>query len=57
MKDKVLREECLEYIVNSANEHGLLAEQTNIDKNENWVIGLAWSHAMFISMLIDEYYK
>ena len=57
IKDKVLRQECLEYIVNSANEHGLLAEQTNIDKNENWVIGLAWSHAMFISMLIDEYYK
>ena len=39
----------IDFIVNSANEHGLIGEQ--IDNNTmqpNWVIGLAWAHAMFI---------
>lgn len=45
--------ECLRFIVNSANHLGLLAEQANSDLNERWVIGLGWSHAMFIGMLID----
>lgn len=39
----------IDFIVNSANEHGLIGEQ--IDNNAmqpNWVIGLAWAHAMFI---------
>ena len=46
-KQKV--QECFEFIVKSANEHGLLGEQ--IDNNTmqpNWVIGLAWAHAMFL---------
>ena len=41
--------ECIDFIINSANEHGLIGEQ--IDNNTmkpNWVIGLAWAHAMFI---------
>ena len=38
--------------VNSATETGLLAEQANSDLNEKWVIGLGWSHAMFIDMLV-----
>ena len=42
-------QECIEFVVNSANEHGLLAEQIdNETMTPNWVIGLAWSHAMFI---------
>ena len=42
-------QECLDFIVKSSNEYGFLGEQ--VDNNEmkpNWVIGLAWSHAMFI---------
>ena len=45
-------QECIDFIVNSANEHGLLGEQ--VDNNQmkpNWVIGLAWSHAMFLLSL------
>lgn len=44
--------ECLQFIINSANPLGLLAEQANSDLNEKWVIGLGWSHAMFIGMLV-----
>ena len=46
-KEKV--DQCIEFIVNSANKHGFIGEQ--IDNNTlepNWVIGLAWAHAMFI---------
>ena len=46
-KEKV--EQGIEFIVNSANQHGFIGEQ--IDNNTlepNWVIGLAWAHAMFI---------
>ena len=49
IKDKTKAKECIDFVVRSANEHGLLGEQ--VDNNEmkpNWVIGLAWSHAMFI---------
>ena len=35
--------------MNSCNEHGLLAEQVdNKTMTSNWVIGLGWSHAMFV---------
>ena len=50
--EKKKAQECIEYIVNSANQHGLIGEQ--IDNNTmqpNWVIGLAWAHAMFILSL------
>ncbi len=41
--------ECIEFVVNTANEHGFLAEQvSNEEPGSNWVNGLAWSHAMFI---------
>ena len=45
--------ECLRFIVNSATPLGLLPEQANSDLNETWVIGLGWSHAMFIGLLLD----
>lgn len=51
--DQKKANECLKFIVNSANSLGLLAEQANSDLNETWVIGLGWSHAMFIGMLVD----
>lgn len=49
--------ECLRFVTNSATELGLLAEQANSDLNEKWVIGLGWSHAMFINLLEALYKK
>lgn len=45
-------EEAMEFILNTATEHGFLSEQVdNKSMKANWVIGLAWSHAMFITVL------
>ena len=45
-------QECINFIVNSCNEHGFLGEQIdNQEMKPNWVIGLAWAHAMFILSL------
>ena len=42
-------QECIDFVVNSANEHGFLAEQVdNNTMQPTWVNALAWSHAMFI---------
>lgn len=50
--DKKQAEECLRFVVKTATKHGFLAEQVDNSKLEsNWVIGLAWSHAMFILAL------
>ena len=50
--------ECFNFVVNSATKHGFLGEQVNNEKIEPcWVIGLTWSHAMFIIIfgkLIDK---
>ena len=44
--------ECIEFVVKSCNEHGLLGEQVdNSTLEPNWVVGLGWSHAMFILSL------
>ena len=51
--DNKSAKDCMKFIVNSANSLGLLPEQSNSDLNQTWVIGLGWSHAMFIGMLID----
>lgn len=51
------REE-LKFVVQSATELGLIAEQ--VDNNTlkpNWVIGLGWAHAMFITVLNELYGK
>ncbi|MCI9016280.1 MAG: hypothetical protein HFJ53_03825 [Clostridia bacterium] len=50
--NKEKAKECLDFVINSASQHGFLAEQ--IDNNTMqpaWVIGLGWSHAMFIILL------
>lgn len=44
--------ECLNFVVASSTKHGFLAEQVDNNLMEaNWVIGLGWSHAMFILVL------
>ena len=44
--------ECFEFVVKTATEHGYLAEQIdNSTIQAKWVIGLGWSHAMFIDVL------
>ena len=44
--------ECFEFVVKSATEHGYLPEQVdNRTMQAKWVIGLGWSHAMFIDVL------
>lgn len=43
---------CINFVTNTATKHGFLAEQ--IDNNtmtSKWVIGLGWSHAMYIIAL------
>ena len=51
--DKKRYEECLKFAINSATNLGLLPEQCSNDFTERWVIGLAWSHVMFLGMLIN----
>ncbi len=49
-KDDAL--ECFNFVVNTSYEHGFLAEQIdNITLKAKWVIGLSWSHAMFVIVL------
>lgn len=44
--------EKFEFVVNSCSEYGLLGEQVdNKTMKPAWIIGLAWSHAMFIIVL------
>lgn len=46
---KAKAEECIRFIVESTNEHGFIGEQIdNSTMQPNWVIGLAWAHAMFV---------
>lgn len=44
--------ECFDFVVNSATKHGFLAEQVENGNMESvWVVGLCWSHAMFVIVL------
>ena len=44
--------ECFEFVVRSASSHGFLGEQVNNETMQpSWIIGLTWSHAMFINVL------
>lgn len=52
-KDKA--KECMNFIVKSGTKLGILPEQSNSDLNQTWVIGLGWSHAMFIKLLRELY--
>lgn len=49
-KDDALQ--CFNFVVNTACDNGLLAEQIdNVTLKPKWVLGLSWSHAMFIITL------
>lgn len=44
--------ECFDFVVKSASKHGFLGEQVNNETMEPcWVIGLTWSHAMYVITL------
>lgn len=43
--------ETVSYVLRTVNENDLLPEQMNNDTKQRWVIGLGWSHAMFIIVL------
>ncbi|MBR3132587.1 MAG: hypothetical protein IKG42_00660 [Clostridia bacterium] len=44
--------ECFEFVAKSCSVHGFLGEQVNNETfTPAWVIGLTWSHAMFIIVL------
>lgn len=44
--------EAFSFVTNSASGHGFLGEQvSNEEMKPNWVIGLTWSHAMYIIIL------
>lgn len=44
--------ECYNFVINSASELGFLGEQVdNNTMKPAWVTGLAWSHAMFVTLL------
>ena len=50
--EKTKARECFNFVVNSSNQHGFLPEQVNNQTMDAaWVIGLGWSHAMFIDVL------
>ena len=44
--------ECFEFVVKSASGHGFLGEQVNNETMKPmWVIGLTWSHALYVITL------
>ena len=46
--------ECFEFVTKSATKLGFLSEQVdNKTMKPNWVIGLGWSHAMYIITLAE----
>lgn len=50
--------ECFDFAIIGSNQHGLLPEQVDNDTMDPaWVIGLGWSHAMFINVLEKLYAK
>lgn len=51
-KDYKKAKECLDFVISSSTKHGFLPEQVNNQTmTPAWVIGLAWSHAMFVIVL------
>lgn len=50
--EKQKAKECFDFVIKTSTEHGFLAEQVNNSTMQpDWVIGLGWSHAMFIKTL------
>lgn len=54
--EKKKARECISFVADTSTELGLLGEQVdNNTMQANWVIGLGWSHAMFIIALWSLY--
>ncbi len=52
--EKKKAKECFDFVTNSSSDLGLLAEQVdNSSMKPSWVIGLGWSHAMYIITLAE----
>ena len=52
IKDYKKAKECFDFVLKTSTKHGFLAEQVENSKMESdWVIGLGWSHAMFVIVL------
>ena len=52
--DKKKAKECIEFVTHSATELGFIAEQVdNSTMKANWIIGLGWSHAMYIIAITE----
>lgn len=50
--EKKKAKECFEFVVKTASPYGLLGEQVNNETMQpSWIIGLTWSHAMFVIVL------
>ena len=56
--EKKKAKECFDFVVKTAGKYYFLGEQVNNETlKPNWVIGLGWSHAMFIIVLEKLYGK
>ena len=56
--EKKKAKETFDFVIKTAGKHYLLGEQVNNETlKPNWVIGLGWSHAMFIIVLEKLYGK
>lgn len=54
IKDNNLEEarKCFDFVIKSCSKHGFLGEQiNNFTMKPAWIVGLGWSHAMFINVL------
>lgn len=50
--EKKKAKETFDFVIKTAGKHDLLGEQVDNDMlKPNWVLGLAWSHAMFVIVL------
>ncbi len=57
IKEYKKAKECFDFVVRTSTKHGFLAEQVDNNQMKSaWVIGLGWSHAMFI-IVLDELIK
>ena len=55
--EKKKAKETFDFVVKTAGKHNLLGEQIdNATLKPNWVLGLGWSHAMFI-IVLEKLYK
>ncbi len=56
--EKKKAKECFDFVIKTVGKHYFLGEQVNNETlKPNWVIGLGWSHAMFIIVLEKLYGK